>query len=541
MKHSILLITTLALCAAASAGAATSDNESQLRKLDKVITLKEHYLEQKEQSLNNLKVRLGGTSDKRQKYLLCDSLFRGYLHHQADSAMVYVERKQALSAQIDDADMADEIVINRAEVLGVTGMYIEAFNNLTTLRADRLSPANRVYYYKTCRACYGWLTDYSQSESPKELYMQRTNEYRDSIILAMEPGMERDVVWAEKMLLNGDSEIALNKLLCAKDTAESDPSCAAQLKAYIYFTLSEVYKSRGDREREVYYLTLTSISDLESSTREYASLQKLAQLMHEAGEVKRAYSYLSRSMEDAVACNARLRFIEVSQIFPIIDKSYKMEEERDRHRMLTFTIVLGVLGAMLIVLIFFLMKWMNRLKAIRRYLSETNRRMHDINKKLEETGKIKDMYIARYLDRCAGYLNKLDTYRHSLVKFAMASRVDELFKAIKSDEFISEERRNFYNEFDKSFLDLFPDFVSAFNELLVEEARIYPKPGELLTTELRIFALIRLGVTDSNRIAGFLGYSLTTIYNYRSKMRNRALGSKEQFEQNVMNLFNSSL
>jgi hypothetical protein len=167
--------------------------------------------------------------------------------------------------------------------------------------------------------------------------------------------------------------------------------------------------------------------------------------------------------------------------------------------------------------------------------------MHDINKKLEETGKIKDVYIAKYLDRCASYLNKLDSYRHSLVKFAMASRVDELFKAIKSDEFINEERRNFYNEFDKSFLDLFPDFVTAFNELLTDEARIYPKPGELLTPELRIFALIRLGVTDSNRIASFLGYSLTTIYNYRSKTRNKARGSKEQFEQDVMNLFNSSL
>jgi DNA-binding CsgD family transcriptional regulator len=167
--------------------------------------------------------------------------------------------------------------------------------------------------------------------------------------------------------------------------------------------------------------------------------------------------------------------------------------------------------------------------------------MYDINKKLEETGKIKDVYIAKYLDRCANYLNKLDSYRHSLVKYAMSSRVDELFKAIRSDEFINEERRNFYAEFDRAFLDLFPDFVAAFNALLADDAQVVPKKGELLTTELRIFALIRLGVVDSSRIANFLGYSVATIYSYRSKMRNHARGDKEQFEQEVMNLFSSSL
>jgi hypothetical protein len=539
MKYSITLI--LALILSGSVAASTSDNDKLLKRLDKVISEKERYLGEKERCLSDFKVKLGGTSNPREKYELCNKLFKGYLHYQADSAMTYIERKEELSKQIGDPSLEDEITINRAEVLGVMGMYVESFDALHRLKASRLNKENLVYYYKTCRACYGWLYDYSVSVTTKDYYLSETNLYRDSIIVAMEPGLERDIVWSEKMLLNGDSELALKKLQGKLEELQEEDSCEKQLKSYIYFTLSEIYKARNDREREIYYLALTSISDLESSIREYASLQKLAQLMYEEGDVRRAYSYLSRSMEDAVACNARLRFIEVSQFFPIIDKSYKMEEAKDRRRTRAYAIVFGVLVACLALLVFFLVKWMNRLKAIRRYLSQTNQQMHDINKKLEETGKIKDVYIAKYLDRCASYLNKLDSYRHSLVKFAMASRVDELFKAIKSDEFINEERRNFYNEFDKSFLDLFPDFVTAFNELLTDEARIYPKPGELLTPELRIFALIRLGVTDSNRIASFLGYSLTTIYNYRSKTRNKARGSKEQFEQDVMNLFNSSL
>ena len=179
---------------------------------------------------------------------------------------------------------------------------------------------------------------------------------------------------------------------------------------------------------------------------------------------------------------------------------------------------------------------MKQLSAMRRDLSLANRQMLAVNKELEQTGKIKEVYIARYLDRCVNYLDKLEMYRRSLAKLAMASRIEDLFKAIKSEQFIKDERNEFYNEFDKSFLKLFPNFISAFNDLLVEEGRIYPKSDELLTTELRIFALIRLGVVDSNKIAHFLGYSLATIYNYRSRVGSEPHQLVVGYEEDVMNL-----
>ena len=271
---------------------------------------------------------------------------------------------------------------------------------------------------------------------------------------------------------------------------------------------------RGDIQKEIYYLALTAITDLKSSIREYASLQKLAQLMYEVGDLDRAYKYLNCSMEDAVACNARLRFIEVTQFFPIIDKAYKLKEEKERQISRTLLISVSLLSLFLLAAIFYLYRWMKKLSVMRRNLSLANQQMQEVNAELAQTGKIKEVYIARYLDRCVIYLDKLELYRRSLAKMAMASRIDDLFKAIKSEQFIRDERKAFYNEFDKSFLKLFPIFITSFNNLLVEEARIYPKSDELLTTELRIFALIRLGVIDSNKIAHFLGYSLATIYNY---------------------------
>ena len=241
-------------------------------------------------------------------------------------------------------------------------------------------------------------------------------------------------------------------------------------------------------------------------------------------------------MKDAVACNARLRFLEVTEFYPIIDKAYfdKKAQEKRLGRILTLSIT--GLAVCLILLAFYLYHGLRKLSLMRKNLSKSNKELVALNQQLQQTGKIKEVYIARYLDRCVSYLDKLEQYRRSLEKLAMASRIEDLFKAIRSTDFLREERKNFYNEFDKSFLELFPNFIHDFNNLLNEDGKIEPKPGEILNTELRIFALIRLGVTDANRIAHFLGYSLATVYNYRSKIRNKAKGDKDNFEQEMMSL-----
>lgn len=258
--------------------------------------------------------------------------------------------------------------------------------------------------------------------------------------------------------------------------------------------------------------------------------------MYEKGDLERAYRYLSCSMEDAVTCNARLRFLEVTEFYPIIDRAYSEKVMQEKKMGWILFLSVSLLALLLIILAIYLYHGMEKLSLTRRNLSVANKELKVVNETLEQTGKIKEVYIARYLDRCVSYLDKLEQYRRSLEKLAMASRMEDLFKAIRSEQFLRDERKSFYSEFDKSFLELFPDFIADFNDLLVEEGKVYPKPGELLNTELRIFALIRLGVTDANRIAHFLGYSLATVYNYRSKIRNRAKGDKERFEQEVMEL-----
>ena len=509
----------------------TDLNKAVLKKLDDIISKKETYQIQREKEITDLKVQLAHSTDPVRKYELYASLFGAYLHYQADSALHYINREMEILPQLNRPELENEIIINRATAMGVMGMYIEAMEQLAKINPKELNEWTLLSYYQTYRACYGWLADYTTNKNEKEKYLKKTDLYRDSIIAAMPPEANKTIVLAERCIMNGKADTAVGMLNDALKDMEDE-----RQKVYIYYTLSEAYSVKKDVEKEVYYLILTAIADLESSVREYASLQKLAHLMYELGDIDRAYKYLSCSMEDAVACNARLRFIEVTEFFPIIDKAYKLKEEKERAVSRAMLISVSLLSLFLLIAIFYLYRWMKKISVMRRNLSLANKQMSVVNKELEQTGKIKEVYIARYLDRCVNYLDKLETYRRSLAKLAMSSRIDDLFKAIKSEQFIRDERNEFYNEFDKSFLKLFPNFITSFNNLLVEEARVYPKSDELLTTELRIFALIRLGVVDSNKIAHFLGYSLATIYNYRSRMRNKAVGDKDQFEQDVMNL-----
>ena len=502
-----------------------------LKKLDAVIAKKDTYQIDKRKEIDQLKKQLEHTENLGERYKILSSLFDVYLHYQADSALYYNNSCMQILPYFNNPYLKDELTINRATAMGVMGMYNEALELLEQINQETLNNKTLCAYYQTYRACYGWLADYTTNKDEKQKYLKKTATYRDSILQVMPPGMNKTIVQAEKYIVNGKPDSVLVMLNDALKESKDE-----RQKAYIYYTLADAYGAKLDTEKETYYLALTAIADLESSVREYASLQKLAQLMYETGDIDRAYKYLSRSMEDAVDCNARLRFIEVTQFFPIIDKAYKLKEEKERSVFRTMLFSVSLLSLFLLIAILFLYRWMKKLSVMRRNLSLANKQMKEVNKELEQTGKIKEVYIARYLDRCVNYLDKLETYRRSLAKMAMASRIEDLFKAIKSEQFIRDERNEFYNEFDKSFLTLFPNFISAFNHLLIEEGRVYPKSDELLTTELRIFALIRLGVVDSNKIAHFLGYSLATIYNYRSRMRNKAAGDKDRFEQDVMNL-----
>lgn len=534
MKNTIFcwLLSLLYAAVSFSSFAGEDTNEKVLRQLDAVIAHKDKYIAEKESRVEGLHSRLRSVADPRLRYQLCDTLFREYLHFQTDSALHYVRAKrQLLPLLVDSLRLRSEVGINQAEVLGVMGMYPDALAQLQSIRRADLDKPLLAYYLETFRAYYSWVADYATNPAEKKRYLNRAQAYRDSIIGL---GLVREgyeFVVADHLLFRGKVDSAIVLL---ERTLERMP--AGRARGYVYHTLSEAYRVRGAQSEEIRFLALTAINDLEHAVREYAALHKLANLMYQTDQLDRAYRYLNCSLEDANACNSRLRFIEVSQFFHAIDQAYKLQKAREQRIVLSFLILVSALSFFLLVAIFYLYRNMKRLSAMRLDLSQANLQLQQVNQALSETGKIKEIYIARYLDRCVTYLDKLSHYRRALAKLAMASRMEELMKAIKSEQFIRDEQKKFYDDFDRSFLTIFPHFIDQFNALLEEEARIEPKKGELLTTELRIFALIRLGISDTKQIAHFLGYSLATIYNYRSRIRNKSLANKELFEQKVMEI-----
>ena len=544
MKKVILIFVTIVLSGLLYA----KDNKSTdalLREIDGIIKNRQTYGAEKEARIADLKKLLAEATSDEQRYGFCGRLFDEYRAYNLDSSFVYAQRKEELAHRLNKLDYLDDSAMNMAEVMGTTGMYKEALELLGKIDKKTLPNYLYGYYYHLYRTIYGLMGDYAVTEKAKKEYYRMTDLYRDSLLqINASDSLGHALVMADKCIVHARYDEAIDMLM----EYYSKPSLDDHAQAMITYTISEGYRLKGDKQGQKHYLALSAIADLKSAVKEYVSLRKLASLVYEEGDIDRAYNYLKCSLEDATLCNARLRTLEISQVFPIIDQAYQLKTKRQQQEMKVSLICISLLSVFLLVAIFFVYKQMKKVAAARRevidtntLLQELNEELHDSNSQLKEMNHtlseanyIKEEYIGRYMDQCSTYLDKMDLYRRSLNKIAAAGRVEELYKAIKSSQFLDEELKEFYANFDVTFLQLFPSFVEDFNALLTEPMQ--PKPGELLNTELRIFALIRLGITDSTKIAQFLRYSVTTIYNYRTRVRNKAVGERDEFEAKVMQI-----
>ena len=567
MKKFIILLFFIPLLFVAHAQSQPQDLEldaptqALLRTLDDIIqNHKVQYQAQRIKQINQLKAQ-ARTATGYNKYNLYKEIFDLYSHFQTDSAQVYICKMQQLPAYKTDVVMQATLHVAQAEIMAVSALYAEALSELDKVPQSLISPEHaelRLYYYRVKRTLYGWMCIYYKKPSEQhKLWEEKTMSYRDSLLLVdTQKNMNRDIVMADKYNALHQPEKTL-KLLEPYSAQASE----AAPNPFVCFTLAHAYVLLGNRAKAIHYLTLTAIADLRSATCEYQALPMLAQILFDQGDVERAYTYLLCSMEDASFCKAGLRSIEASTIFPIIDKQYKQREKEQRER--DHLLMYGLVGLsfILIAMVVYLRKQMLKLRQMRqkqslynKQLSAANQQMHEANEKLQValqevkrtneelqntysqlrmTDKVKEEYIARYLNRCRMYLDQLTEFRSATLRLIKNRHFEELANQLKRDLNAKTEQAQFYEDFDAAFLTLFPDFVASFNALLQPEHQLSVKKNGLLNTELRIYALIRLGIHDTTRIAHFLDYSTATVYNYRSKIRNKAICSPEEFESLV--------
>lgn len=547
MKNIIIFLCLCTICMCRLHAADSSRADSLLLKLDQAIKERPIYMEQKELKLVELKRLLHRQIPDEERFAILGTLLDEYRSFNTDSALHMAEEREQIAIRLGNREYIDNARMNKADVLGMTGMYKEVMDLMRNIHIDRLPVDIHPYYYHIYRTVYGLMADYAVTAYEKKLYTELTDKYRDSLLLVNKDNLLiHTLIQSDQYNVRNEYDKAIRLLtdyLALQKDYEHDVAICA-------YTLSESYRLKGDKEKEKEYLIVSAMADMKTAVREYISLRKLAVLLYQEGDIERAYSYVKICMEDAAACNARLRKLEILEIFPIINDAYQQKTEKQQEQMKWALVSISLLSLFLLLAIFYVYKQMKKVAAARREVIDANKRLKELNDELHlsnaqlkeanhsiaENSYLKEEYIGRYMNQCSVYLEKMDNYRRSLGKIAATGNVEELYKNIKSSKFIEGELKEFYTNFDNTFLQLFPTFVEDFNALLADDEQISLKAGERMNTELRIFALIRLGITDSVKIAQFLRYSVTTIYNYRTKVRNKAAGDRDLLEQEVMTI-----
>lgn len=547
MKNIIIFLCLCTICMCRLHAADSSRADSLLLKLDQAIKERPIYMEQKELKLVELKRQLHRQIPDEERFVILGTLLDEYRSFNTDSALHMAEEREQIAIRLGNREYIDNARMNKADVLGMTGMYKEVMDLMRNIHIDRLPVDIHPYYYHIYRTVYGLMADYAVTAYEKKLYTELTDKYRDSLLLVNKDNLLiHTLIQSDQYNVRNEYDKAIRLLtdyLALQKDYEHDVAICA-------YTLSESYRLKGDKEKEKEYLIVSAMADMKTAVREYISLRKLAVLLYQEGDIERAYSYVKICMEDAAACNARLRKLEILEICPIINDAYQQKTEKQQEQMKWALVSISLLSLFLLLAIFYVYKQMKKVAAARREVIDANKRLKELNDELHlsnaqlkeanhsiaENSYLKEEYIGRYMDQCSVYLEKMDNYRRSLGKIAATGNVEELYKNIKSSKFIEGELKEFYTNFDNTFLQLFPTFVEDFNALLADDEQISLKAGERMNTELRIFALIRLGITDSVKIAQFLRYSVTTIYNYRTKVRNKAAGDRDLLEQEVMTI-----
>ena len=511
---------------------ATTALDSLLNIYDTEIESAESYTEERRNYIDSLKLSINMTLPESQ--IIIGKL---YIPYQCDSALFYLSQ----AANATDQISAKEAKLYLIYLLASIGYYNEGFilsNNLQPLPSVLLSQ-----YYETLAHLHGEAFVYGKMEQLQQFHQQQAEAYKDSLFMVLQqkdlsPTYISRYGWKENEWL----ELKKRQLIQAREQRDYQQAIAISNQVLEYvapnthtyaifaYETACVYNDMQDSVEYLAWLLRSSIADVRSGVCDNASSWTMASIMYEDGQLERAMKYIDYSQTNARFFNAKLRRLQINPLNNLISDTYQMQKEKMSRRLQWSVIGLIVLLATVIVLLLFSMHQNKRLhsfnkkqKQLNNQLKQLNAQLLQLNQSLRESDHVKEQYICKYLEVYSEYIQRI-------TKMARKAGVKD------PEGFMKQEMQQFYVHFDNTFLTIYHNFVMEFNKLLKPNHQIYPKQGELLTTELRIFALIRLGIDSSAKIAKLLCYSPNTIYNYRASMRNAALGDRDTFEERVKTL-----
>ena len=544
MKSHLYIYILLAVFTSFPLSAADINLEQEYQNLDAAIRQTDRFVQMRENRIQQTKSALEATRDLEAQYTLCRRLYQEYKPYMNDSAIHYIDHCITLAEGLGDRIRVDECCIQLAWQCTEAGMYHEAMDILHGIDATQITdPRNLKQYNSTLAHLYTEMGYYCKVPRVQLAYYAQGDKYRQLI---------------DTTVCSRDEALQINEIACfnagdAKGALRYSDMRLEQVKdgshefAIVAFYRYLDYQLSGDSLQARYWVTQSALSDVTNAVMDQGAMWELANLLMADGDMDRAYRYIHFAWQCASRFNTVKRNNQISPVLTAISDNYEASLKRANRLLLALVIVSTLLAALFSAILFYsnsqrkkLSRARNELSAsntqlaqLNSQLSDLNNQMRQTNLKLNESNRVKDEYVGRFIHLCSFYIDRLDEMRKRINKMVKSRDLDALNKFTEGNELREHNLTELYGMFDTTFLHLFPNFVDDFNALLRPECRITLDQTGALNTDIRIFALIRLGIEDSSRIAEFLHYSVNTIYNYRAKIKNGAIGDRDAFELRV--------
>lgn len=541
---------------------ALEENRKLLHSLDSLLEQQDLFVRVKEERIKQLKMQYSRVKDVKELYAMNRMVYLEYRVYDADSALHYINKNIQLAQQTDNRTWEVVSLLEQSFVLTSSGLLTEALKAVSDIQPEELPQNLRSEYFGRLCTLYSRLRDYSSENSQlSEHYNNLQKAFRDSVYLTATPDELR--YWnCRAWLYLGTPEIEPVKQAFEenKQTLSND----SRKYSIATYNLSAIYRSENNESKYLENLILSAMADIRSVNGDIGSLQEIAEYLFKHGEIDRAYNYILYCSQKAMLFHNRVRIVKMSHLQNQIYKAYQEQSRTQQKRLQASLIAVSFLFLVLIGAFLFIRKQMRRLKEANLKLDSTNQKLsvnmdalstahqrleevnmqlkdlntqlQEVNDQLRESNYVKEEYIGYVFNICSTYISKLEEFRKSINRKLKVGQIEDVKTMTDSSATASNELKEFYQNFDTIFLHLYPDFVGDFNALLLPEEHIELKEGELLNTELRIHALIRLGITDSVKIADFLHCSAQTVYNNRLRTRNKSIIPKEDFINAVKKL-----
>ena len=541
---------------------ALEENRKLLHSLDSLLEQQDLFVRVKEERIKQLKMQYSRVKDVKELYAMNRMVYLEYRVYDADSALHYINKNIQLAQQTNNRTWEVVSLLEQSFVLTSSGLLTEALKAVSDIQPEELPQNLRSEYFGRLCTLYSRLRDYSSENSQlSEHYNNLQKAFRDSVYLTATPDELR--YWnCRAWLYLGTPEIEPVKQAFEenKQTLSND----SRKYSIATYNLSAIYRSENNDSKYLENLILSAMADIRSVNGDIGSLQEIAEYLFKHGEIDRAYNYILYCSQKAMLFHNRVRIVKMSHLQNQIYKAYQEQSRTQQKRLQASLIAVSFLFLVLIGAFLFIRKQMHRLKEANLKLDSTNQKLsvnmdalstahqrleevnmqlkdlntqlQEVNDQLRESNYVKEEYIGYVFNICSTYISKLEEFRKNINRKLKVGQIEDVKAMTDSSATASNELKEFYQNFDTIFLHLYPDFVGDFNALLLPEERIELKEGELLNTELRIHALIRLGITDSVKIADFLNCSAQTVYNNRLRTRNKSIIPKEDFINAVKKL-----